>query len=81
MEDEEEGKKSEEILNVGFNRDGTLFTVSHQSGFSVFSTNPLKQTIDKNMDGGIGIAEILDKTNILALVGGGDNPKYPMDKI
>jgi len=47
----------------------------------VYSTNPLKNTVEKEMDGGIGIAELLDRTNILSLVGGGDNPKYPINKV
>lgn len=81
MEDEEDQKSGSEIINVGFIWDGSLFTVSWQSGFSVYSTNPLKNTVEKEMDGGIGIAELLDRTNILSLVGGGDNPKYPINKV
>jgi hypothetical protein len=49
--------------------------------FRNYSTNPLKNTVEKEMDGGIGIAELLDRTNILSLVGGGDNPKYPINKV
>lgn len=34
-----------------------------------------------DLEGGIGIIEILNKSNIIALVGGGSQPKFPKNKV
>ena len=77
METEEEDR----ILCVSFNQDGSCFGVGTESGFSIYNSYPLKLSVKRKMDGGIGIIEMLSRCNIIALVGGGSNPNFDRNKV
>lgn len=47
----------------------------------VTSTNEQRLTIDIDFNGGIAIAQMLGRTNYMALVGGGKQPKFPQHKV
>ena len=86
---------SQDLLSVNFNQDHDCFAVGTQEGFVVHISIPLKgnfargkynpvpylksHTVD--MNGGIGIVEMLYGSNIMALVGGGKSPKWPTNKV
>ena len=84
MEKESENSNNIEqnsILYVSFNQDASCFSIGTQTGFGIYLTNPFKKKITHDLKGGIGIVEMLNKTNIIGLVGGGKNPKYPPNKL
>ncbi|RLA01499.1 MAG: hypothetical protein DRQ47_08000 [Gammaproteobacteria bacterium] len=46
----------------------------------MYSSNPLQEVYRRNLGGGIRIAVQLYETNFVGLVGGGENPAYPVNK-
>ena len=72
------------MISTSFNQDYGCFACGTESGFKIFNSFPYKDAHNRSMsslfyihllflelDGGIGIVEMMFRTNILALVGGG----------
>jgi len=71
----------QKILYISLNQDHTCFAVGTSHGFYVFSVDPLKDRFHKLWGMGIGIIEMLMRCNILALVGGGEQPKFLKNRL
>ena len=71
----------EKCYYLSFNPDSSLFCIGTNKGFRVFTSNPFKCVGKRDISGGIGIVEILNNTNIFALVGTEENLKFGPNKV
>jgi WD40 repeat protein len=92
-----EPASSDAPLFVSFNQDSGCFAVgldggasprarlprsNRRPGFRIYNVNPFQEMFRRDFaSGGIGIVEMLFRSNILALVGGGLNPRHPPHKV
>lgn len=77
----QKSKPEDDLIYIGFNQDHSCFTVGTENGFRIFNSQPLKYCFRRDFPGGFGIVELLYRSNIVALVGGGKSPRYPPNKV
>ncbi|KAL7306875.1 hypothetical protein TKK_0001035 [Trichogramma kaykai] len=66
------------ILSLRFNQDQGCFTCCMESGLRIYNVEPLveKAHFENDLMGSIAIGEMLWRSNIIAIVGGGTRPKF-----
>lgn len=70
------------LLFLGFNQDSSCVLAGMDDGFCTFNTEPFAEGTRRKFEtGGVGGVELLYRSNILALVGGGSCPHWPVNKV
>ena len=73
--------RPKKILYIGYNYNSSYFMLGTDVGFQVHQSYPLALKFSRVLNGGIGLVQILNKSNIFCLVGGGESPKYAPNKL
>ena len=64
------------MLYMSFNQDNKFFSIGTENDFFIYQTDPFKGPYKGNMNGGIGVVEMIENSNFIALMGGGTIPRY-----
>lgn len=78
----EEATAQSSLLTCAFNQDGGCLAIGTTSGFSVHNLHPqYAVSVKRDLNGGIGLVEMLFRCNLMALVGGGPSPQAPPHRV
>ncbi|BCU02820.1 WD40 domain protein [Pandoravirus japonicus] len=69
------------LLSLKFNQDQSCLTAATRKGFRVWNADPFALRYERDLGGGIGLATMLFRSNIVALVGGGASPCFREDRV
>lgn len=47
----------------------------------MYKCTPFKELFNREFGAGIGIVEMINRSNIMAIVGGGKTPRFPKNKV
>ena len=76
-----EDEDSNDILSVKISNDRKLLTIGTKTGYKIFSINPIKLLLEKDLCGGISVVIPLCQDKIVAFVGGGSTPAAPANEL
>ena len=70
--------RQKEVHSVSINEEGNLFVACMDSGVRIYNMEPLvgKLRIDSSTIGSITLCALLQRTNLIAMVGGGNRARY-----
>ena len=69
------------MLCYSFNQDCSCFCIGTELGFVIYKSAPLNDYYIRELNGGIGLITMFNKSNIIGLVGGGKRPFSSLNKL
>lgn len=76
-----EDSKGPVALSVSFNHDRSCFAVGLENGYCIIDSDPCAIRVARDFKAGIAFAEMLCRTNYIAMVGGGRNPMFNSNRV
>ena len=82
MESNNNDNDKDDLINYyNFNEDGSCISIGTKLGFKIVTCEPFSRYHHRKFGRGIGIVEMYQSSNIIALTGSEINSKYPANKL
>ena len=73
---------NDDLINYyNFNEDGSCISIGTQIGFKIVTCDPFSNFHYRKFGRGIGLLEMYHSSNLIALIGCGENSKFPENKL
>ncbi|KAK5655923.1 hypothetical protein OQA88_5058 [Cercophora sp. LCS_1] len=76
-----ESASSTVVLSITFNDDCSYFAVGLNTGFCIFHAESCALQKTRDFNAGVGLVQMMGKSQYLGLVGGGKQPKFANNKL
>ena len=74
-------KSSSYYYDITFNADYSCLAIGCADGFKIFTIAPFALRVFRPIEGGVGMVEILENSNVIGFVGSGTNFKFPSNSL
>lgn len=78
---DEDSSQQASLLTCSFNQDGGCLAIGTTNGFSIHNLHPYQCSVRRELQGGIGVVEMLFRCNLIGIVGGGPSPHAPPHRV
>ena len=81
FDEDDSSQNNSSLLTCSFNQDGGCLSIGTTTGFAIHNLHPYQKSVERQLQGGIGVVEMLFRCTLIGIVGGGPSPHAPPHRV